>query len=224
MPVRQRRLTHSAQIGIGVTLLLALIWRDALCTVLAGFLVGNSIHALNHALDLELDGRARDAWLLTALSVIVAVALWLRLRQLGYVVGAVRPATAPGWAPFVRQKTVRLTSYRRDGTPGGSPVSIAVDGDRAYIRSFERAVKTRRLRRNPTVEIAPSTGRGQPTGPAIRTRARRLTGAEFTHASRVLARKYPLLHGVVVPLTHRVLRKQTGRTVHFELTPLDGEG
>lgn len=103
-------------------------------------------------------------------------------------------------------------------------MSIAVDGDRAYIRSFERAVKTRRLRRNPTVEIAPSTGRGRATGPAVQARARQLTGAEFAHASRLLARKYPLLHGVVVPLAHRVLlRRKTGRTVHLELTALDGD-
>lgn len=66
------------QIGLGVTLLLALIWRDALSTVLAGFLVGNTIHALNHALDLDLGGQPRDAWLLAAVSIIVAVVLWLR--------------------------------------------------------------------------------------------------------------------------------------------------
>lgn len=33
-------------------------------------------------------------------------------------------------APFVRQNTVLLTSYKRDGTPVGTPVHIAVDGDR----------------------------------------------------------------------------------------------
>jgi hypothetical protein len=41
------------------------------------------------------------------------------------------PAQAP--EPFVHQKNVLLTTYRRDGTP----VHIAVDGDRAFIRTFQ---------------------------------------------------------------------------------------
>jgi hypothetical protein len=49
--------------------------------------------------------------------------------------------------------------------------------------------------------------------------ARRLAGAEYRQAARALARKYPLLHGVLVPLTHRLARRKTGRTVHFELKP-----
>jgi PPOX class probable F420-dependent enzyme len=70
------------------------------------------------------------------------------------------------------------------------------------------------------VEVAPSTARGRPTGPGIPATARRLEGAEAGHAARLLARKHPWLHGVLVPLTHRLGRAKTGRTVHFELTPL----
>jgi hypothetical protein len=54
-----------------------------------------------------------------------------------------------------------------------------------------------------------------PTGPAILARARRLEGAEARRAARLLARKHPLLHGVLVPLTHRLGRAKTGKTVHF---------
>ncbi|WP_200211377.1 hypothetical protein [Micromonospora coerulea] len=43
-------------------------------------------------------------------------------------------------------------------------------------------------------------------------------GAEYRAAGRSLRRKYPVLHGVLVPLTHRLVRRRTGRTVHFELT------
>lgn len=70
------------QIGIGATLLLALVWTDALATVLAGFLVTNSIHAVNHARDLDHGGRLSDPWLLATVSVLAAAALVLRLRQL----------------------------------------------------------------------------------------------------------------------------------------------
>ena len=119
-------------------------------------------------------------------------------------------------APFARQKTVLLTTFRRDGTPVGTPVSIAVAGDRAFVRSWDSAGKVKRIRNNPEVTIAPSTARGTPTGPALPAQARILTGSESSHAGRLLARKYPLLHGVLVPLAHR-LRRNT--TVHIELTP-----
>jgi len=125
------------QVGIGVTLLLALAWSDGLALALAGFLVANTVHAVNHAVDLDLGGRGSDPWLLGAGSLLIAVALFLRLRELGYVVGAVGMAATPELAPFVRQKTVLLTSYRRDGTPVGTPVSVAVDGDCVFACSFE---------------------------------------------------------------------------------------
>jgi PPOX class probable F420-dependent enzyme len=127
------------------------------------------------------------------------------------------PASA--LAPFVAQRTVALTTYRRDGTPVTTAVNLAVDGDRALFRSFAKAGKTRRLRRNPAVEVAPSTFLGRPTGPAIRGKARLLDGAEAPEAARLLRRKHPLLHGVLVPLAHRLGRRKTGRTVHFELRP-----
>jgi len=210
------------QLGIGGTLLLALIWRDALATALAGFLLANTVHTVNHVVDLG--GTAWQALALAVVSVAAAAALGLRIAALGYVVGGVSSATTPALAPFVRQKTILLTTYRRDGTPGSTPVSIAVDGDRAYVRSFENAAKTRRLRTNPAVEVTPSTARGAPTGPALPARMRRLDGAEHRRAAHLLASKYPFLHGILVPLMHRIMRAKTGPTVHFELVPAARSG
>src|SRR3954454_15544690 len=98
----------------------------------------------------------------------------------------VTQAPTSALAPFVHQRTILLTSYRRDGTPVGTPVSIAVEGDHAYFRTYDAAWKSKRLRRNPEVTIAPSTARGRVTGPAIRARARLLEGAEATHAGKAL--------------------------------------
>jgi PPOX class probable F420-dependent enzyme len=221
---RHTHFVHDAgafQLGIGLTLLLAVAWRDALALVLAGFLAANTTHAINHAVDLDLGGHTSDPWGLAALSLLAAVALVVRLGQLGWVVGEVTTAASPALARFVRQKTVLVTTYRRDGRPVGTPVSLAVDGDHAYLRSFEKAGKTRRIHHNPRVDIAPSTARGRPTGPGIQATARRLEGAESRRAAHLLARKHPLLHGVLVPLTHRLGRAKTGKTVHFQLTPLD---
>jgi len=118
---------------------------------------------------------------------------------------------------FTSRRTVAMTTFRRDGTPVSTPVSIAVSGDRAVFRSFAKAGKTRRLRRDPTVEVAPSTFFGRPLGPAVRGTARLLDGEEAKRAAWLLRRRHPFLHGVVVPLAHRIGRRRTGRTVHFEL-------
>ncbi|MGH2559113.1 MAG: PPOX class F420-dependent oxidoreductase [Thermomicrobiales bacterium] len=127
-------------------------------------------------------------------------------------------AAVTALAPFIRQKTVLLTTYRRDGAPIGTPVHIAVDGQRAFFRTWDRTWKLKRLRHNPAVEIAPSTIRGKPTGPTIPAQARILSGEEAKHAARTIARKYPVLHGILIPWGHR-LRGYT--TMHIELTPAD---
>jgi PPOX class probable F420-dependent enzyme len=209
-------------IGTGITLVLAAGWADAAAVVLAGFFVGNTVHTINHVVDLDIGGHSLGAWALGVTSVLVLAALVVRMRQLGWVAGDVAAAAAPGLAPFVRQKTILLTSYRRDGRPVGAPVSVVVDGDRAYVRSPGTGGKIKRIRNNPIVEIAPCTARGRATGPAVRMRARLLEGAEFRHAGRLLGRKYPMLQGVFVPLAHRLGRAKFGRTAHVALTLVDG--
>jgi hypothetical protein len=110
--------------------------------------------------------------------------------------------------------TIVLTSYKRDGTPVPTPVSIAFDGDRAFFRSYDQAWKTKRLRNNARVEIAPATLRGKPTGPAVGARATLLAGAEAQVAARALARRHRLLQAVLVPFAHRLKHYQT---MHYEL-------
>jgi hypothetical protein len=117
---------------------------------------------------------------------------------------------------FTQQWTVLLTTYRRDGTPVGTPVNLAVEGDRAYFRSPGTAWKVKRLRRDPRVEIAPSTLRGRATGPATGAIARRLEGDEERHAADVLGRRYPVFQRFVIPLMHRLMRCGTA---HYELSP-----
>lgn len=222
------------QLGMGTALLLACVWYDAMATALAGFLVGNTVHTVNHGTDLDHGGQSWHIAVLALTSVLVAVALIIRLRQLGWVTGGVTGVAVPRLAPYVRQKTVLLTTYRRDGRHGRSPVSIAVDGEHAYIRSFEKSVKSRRLRNDPAARIAPCSMRGTPLeesaagegGPAaeeLALRLRRVTpgSAEERRARQVLRTKYPVLHGVLVPLAHRVLRGRTGATVHFVAVPAE---
>lgn len=115
-----------------------------------------------------------------------------------------------------RAGTILLTTYRRDGTAVGTPVSLAFAQDRAFFRSYDKAWKTRRLQRNPSVDVAPSTFRGKVTGPRLHGTARLLDGDEARTAARALARRHPVLQGLLVPVMHRAFRYQT---MHYELAP-----
>jgi hypothetical protein len=105
-----------------------------------------------------------------------------------------------------RSKITLLTTYKRDGTAVSTPVSVVVDGDVAYIRTYSHTGKAKRLRRNNTVLAAPATFRGKPLGPAIRCTADLLHGDAAARASRRISRHSPFLEGLMVPLTAR-LRK-----------------
>ena len=119
-----------------------------------------------------------------------------------------------GLAGLHGTKTILLTTYKRDGTPVATPVSLAFDGDRAFFRSFDQAWKTRRLRNNPAVQVAPATLRGKATGPTVDARATLLAGAQADVAARALARRHPVLQGLLVPWAHRLRHY---RTMHYEL-------
>lgn len=68
------------QIGIGLMLLSALWWRDAVAVGLAGLAVTNALHAWNHWADLADGGRPSDPYALLAVAVLAVVALVVRLR------------------------------------------------------------------------------------------------------------------------------------------------
>ncbi|MGZ4273813.1 MAG: PPOX class F420-dependent oxidoreductase [Solirubrobacteraceae bacterium] len=117
-------------------------------------------------------------------------------------------------------KTILLTTYKRDGSPVDTPVSIAFDGDRAFFRSYDKAWKTKRLSRNPDVKAAPATVKGTPTGPPIDARATLLDGDQARVAARALARRHRLLQALAVPMLHRLMRY---RTMHYELHASGGD-
>jgi hypothetical protein len=111
-------------------------------------------------------------------------------------------------------KTIQLTTYKRNGEPVATPVSIAFDGDRAFFRTYDKAWKAKRLRNHPEVEAAPSTMAGKATGDSIHARARLLDGEDAKRAARAIQKNQRVLQGVLVPVFHRLKRY---RTLHYEL-------
>jgi uncharacterized protein len=111
---------------------------------------------------------------------------------------------------------VLLTTYKRDGTPVGTPLHVVARGDHVYVRTFDPSGKLKRIRNNPDVEVAPSTVRGKVLGASRPARARILDGAESGAAAEALADKYPILHGHLIPWYHR---RKGLTTTQLELTP-----
>ncbi len=66
-------------IGLGVVLLLALLWTDALLVVLAGNALGATFHAASHIADAEING-ARDPILTTLFAIALIVSSAWRWR------------------------------------------------------------------------------------------------------------------------------------------------
>jgi uncharacterized protein len=121
---------------------------------------------------------------------------------------------------FRHQHTVVLTTFKRDGTPVPTPLSMAVNTDptKGYVRTWSTSGKAKRIRHNARVTVAPSTFRGRITGPAVEATARLLSDADGDHARRLLRRKHPIMHGLLVPFGHRLRRLETQ---HYELRPND---
>ena len=109
-----------------------------------------------------------------------------------------------------------MTTYKRDGTPVATPVSIAFDGDRGFFRSWHKAHKTTRLRSSRLLDV-----QGKPTGPAVGADARLLGGPDARVAAKALARRHRLLRATIVPIVHRLMRY---RTLHYELSTHEHAG
>jgi hypothetical protein len=79
-----RHLLHDVgafQIGIGATLLLALLWADGVMVVLAGYVVGTSFHLASHIIDRHIGGHAYDPLVLSLLLVIGLAGMYARARR-----------------------------------------------------------------------------------------------------------------------------------------------
>jgi PPOX class probable F420-dependent enzyme len=90
------------------------------------------------------------------------------------------------------QKYISLGTFRKNGLKVATPVWFGEDGDKLYVMTISTMGKTKRIRNNPQVTVAPCTMRGKLTGPEIAATARLLPPEEFSHARQTVNRKYLL--------------------------------
>jgi PPOX class probable F420-dependent enzyme len=90
------------------------------------------------------------------------------------------------------QKYISLGTFRKTGEKIATPVWFGEDGDKLYVMTRSDMGKTKRVRNNPQVTVAPCTIRGKVTGPEVAAVARILPPEEHAHARRTVNRKYLL--------------------------------
>jgi len=114
------------------------------------------------------------------------------------------------------QKTVVVTTYRRYGRPVDTPVHIGFDSGNVSMRTYESALKWKRLRRDPRIVVYHANlGRTPPllallavrlvrrVGEGVPATVQALNGDEARRAAGVIGRKYPFLQGFLTPWIHR---------------------
>lgn len=113
---------------------------------------------------------------------------------------------------------VMLTTFRKDGSPVGTPVWAVADGGKLYVWTVTDSWKVKRLRRNPAVTVQACDARGKKlSGPVIDGTGRVLDAAGTEHVRTLLKRKYKLLAWVT--LLGSTLRRGKAGTVGIEVTP-----
>ncbi len=115
-------------------------------------------------------------------------------------------------------KFVRLTTYRRDGSPVPTPVWVVREGEMLLVYTAVSTGKVKRLMHSPRVSLVPCDARGRvPDGAAEVEGAARVEGQQVAveRLRGQLRRKYGLL-GRVLLLAERV-RGRSADAVRIEI-------
>ena len=125
-------------------------------------------------------------------------------------------------------KYLSLTSFKRDGTGVATPVWFVIENGRLLIHTDPESFKAKRIRRNPSVMIAPCSGTGRLRGDPVPAKAEFLPDSEMDHLARLLKRKYRIDRVLILPLYRMVQRLRGARTgganVALAITPVSVSG
>jgi PPOX class probable F420-dependent enzyme len=111
---------------------------------------------------------------------------------------------------------LNLTTFRKNGTPIVTTVWFAQANDTVYLWTAWTSGKVKRIRNNPTVQIAPSTHLGRPCGPGIDGSARILPVGEQHAAQQLMDQKY----GWKKRMFALIWRLRGREQVYIQITPM----
>jgi len=88
------------------------------------------------------------------------------------------------------QTYISLGTFRKNGVKVETPVWFGEQDNKLYVMTRSDMGKTKRIRNNPRVTVAPCTIRGKVTGAEFTASARILPPEEHAGARQTLNRKY----------------------------------
>lgn len=88
------------------------------------------------------------------------------------------------------QKYISLTTFRKNSAGIATPVWFGEEGGKLYVMTRSNMGKTKRIRNNAQVRVAPCGIRGTVTGPEFPAQARILQPSEHAAARKSINRKY----------------------------------
>jgi hypothetical protein len=88
------------------------------------------------------------------------------------------------------QKYISLTTFRKTGAGVPTPVWFGEEDGKLYVMTRSDMGKTKRVRNNRQVKVAPCTIRGKVTGPEFAAIAHILPPEEHKRARQTINRKY----------------------------------
>ena len=103
-------------------------------------------------------------------------------------------------------RNIRLTTFKKDGTPVPTPVWLVRDGDQLLVITSLTTGKAKRLRHTPRVLVAPSDGRGRVKAGVADTEATAalLTDpADVARANDLVKARYGFMYSVAMWVQRR---------------------
>jgi PPOX class probable F420-dependent enzyme len=88
------------------------------------------------------------------------------------------------------QKYISVTTFRKNGTAVPTPVWFGEKANMLYVMTRSDMGKTKRIRNNPRIQVAPCTVRGKIMGPEFPAQARILPPEEHARARQTINQKY----------------------------------
>lgn len=111
---------------------------------------------------------------------------------------------------------VLLTSFRKNGTPVGTPLWAALDDGKLYVWTVTDSWKVKRICRNPAVTLQPCSVSGTPRGAVVEGTARILDDTGSDRVRQLIKRKYSI-QGWLIVVGSQIRRGRKG-TIGIEIT------
>lgn len=116
------------------------------------------------------------------------------------------------------EKYINLETYRKNGRGVRTPVwfveSSSGDGSILYVRTSDDTGKYKRIRNNPSVQVAPCDMRGSVKGKWVKGEARIASEEEKLKAFKMLEKKY----GIIYKMTRMFMSRKNYVVIAIRFT------